>query len=126
MEEQWKEELGQDSDAIPGLRLAPGAHVRELGDNHALEVWHSFKQARAAGMCRFSLEDLLAASRVGLTALETKVAETEGIDSARARALVNRILERLISVRQNKPSLKRMTRAEELEQQERLTERGEE
>jgi hypothetical protein len=77
-------------------------------------------------MCRLSLEDLLAASRVGFTALEKTVAEAEGIDSAQARALVNRILERLISVRQNKPSLKRMTRAEELEQQERLTERGEE
>ena len=100
--------------------------MRGAQSGYALEVWQAFKQARAAGMCRLSLEDLLAASRVGFTALEKTVAEAEGIDSAQARALVNRILERLISVRQNKPSLKRMTRAEELEQQERLTERGEE
>jgi hypothetical protein len=120
MEERWRESLQENHDGIPGWQLVPGANVRELKGATALNVWEQFQEGDD---CPLSVEEFLACCRVSLTALEKEIGLPEADKSKR---FLNRRLGELLTYRQNRPSLKRLSRSEALAQAARLEERGQE
>jgi hypothetical protein len=124
MEERWKAELKESPDAIPGWGLSPGAFVREFATSGmpGLEAWGQFAAFPGGPL---ELEDFLACCRPSLTALQAKIEALEGLSPEKTRELVDLILGELLTLRQNRPSLKRLSRREALDHAARLEEGGE-
>jgi hypothetical protein len=124
MEQRWKETLAKSPDAIPGWGLAPGLSVREFATDGmpGLKAWQAFEAFPNGPL---ELEDFLTCSRPSLTTLQAKIEALEGSQPEEARELVDLILGELLTLRQNAPSLKRLSRAEAWAQAARLKEEEE-
>jgi hypothetical protein len=120
------EALAKGSDDVPGYQYAAGAHVREVYSVPVSRIWQVIKRALAIDeSVRFSLSDLLAVSRLNLGEAVERFAVVNGISPKEAAEILDRILNGLIPIRVNKPSISKLTSEAALLQAERIREKEE-
>jgi hypothetical protein len=124
--ERILEAMGEESDLVPGYQYMGGAHVREVYSVPVSRIWQVIKRALAMDeSLRFSLSDLLAVSRLNLGEAVERFAVVNGISPKEAAEILDRILNGLIPIRVNKPSIHKLSPEAALLQAERIREKEE-
>jgi hypothetical protein len=124
--EKLLEAMESEADSVPGFSVFPGAHVRELYLVQLSKIWRLFKQAIAQDQSlSFDISDILACGRLNLGECVERFARVNEISSKEAAAIIDRILNGLIPVRVNRPSIRKLSPTAALLQIARLGEKKE-
>jgi hypothetical protein len=127
IKERLLESMESAADSVPGFSAFPGAHVRELYSVQLSKIWRLFKRATANDRSLvFNIDDILACGRLNLGECVARFAHVNEISPEEAAAIIDRILNGLVPVRVNRPSIRKLNPEAALQQANRIRQEKEE
>jgi hypothetical protein len=124
--ERITEAAGESRDSVPGYEYRAGSHVREFYAVPVSRIWQVIKRSLALDeSLRFSVRDMLAVSRLNLGECVERFALVNGISPREAADILDRILNGLVPLRVNRPSIHKLGAEAALAQAARISEEKE-
>jgi hypothetical protein len=98
------------ADSVPGYSVFSGAHVRELYAVQLSKIWRLFQRVLAQDKSlSFDINDVLACARLNLGECVERFAHVNDISPKEAAAIIDRILNGVVPVRVNRPSIRKLS-----------------